>query len=129
MINKTFLLLIFTAVLFISVPSESADWLNYVEGKSGEIVSVDMDSIKPTSANTIMVVKKVEPAGSSDLISVTSEIEMDCKGSMIRYLKEVTRFKKGKAKSISMNEVFRKVTIEDEDESLMELVCSLKKSK
>ena len=44
MINKTFLFLIFTAVLFISVPSESADWLNYVEGESGEIVSFDMDS-------------------------------------------------------------------------------------
>ena len=129
MTNKIFLLLIFTSLLFLTGRAQSADWLNYVEGKGGEMVYVDMESIKSTSENTIRVLKKVEPAGSSIIVSVLSEIEMDCKNSMIRYLKETTYFKNGKSSSISKSEWFRNVTIEDDDESLMELVCSLKKSK
>jgi len=128
-INKTCLFGIFTAILFLAVPSQSADWLNYVEGKGGEMVYVDMESIKSTSEKTIRVLKKVEPAGSSEIASVLSEIEIDCKNSMIRYLKETTYFKNGKSGSTSKSEWFRNVTIEDDDESLMELVCSLKKSK
>ena len=129
MTNKLLLSGMFIALLFFSVPAESADWLNYVEGKGGDMVYVDMDSIKTTSANTINVLKKVEPAGTTAVASVVSEIEVDCANSMIRYLKETTRFKGGRSKSVSRDETFRKVTVEDDDESLMELVCSLKKSK
>ena len=128
MINKLFLSGIFIIVLSFAVSVESADWLNYVEGKGGDMVYVDMESLKPTSANTIMIVKKVEPAGTTAIASVVSEIEIDCVNSMIRYIKETTRFKGGRSKSSSSNETFRKVTIEDDDESLMELVCSLKKT-
>lgn len=117
------------ALFFLAVPAESADWLNYVEGKGGDMVYVDMESIKSTFWNKIKVLKKVEPAGSSSIASVLSAIEMDCKNSMIRYLKETTYFKNGKSMRVSKNEKFRKVTIEDDDESLMELVCSLKKSR
>ena len=126
--TKTFVLGII-ALLFLAVPAESADWLNYVEGKGGDMVYVDMESIKSTSANTIRVLKKVEHAGSSGMDSVLSEIEMDCKNSMMRYLKETTYFKDGKSRGASKDEKFRKVTIEDDDESLLELVCSLKKSR
>jgi hypothetical protein len=126
--TKTFVLGII-ALLFLAVPAESADWLNYVEGKGGDMVYVDMDSIKSTSANTIRVLKKVEYDGSSGIASVLSEIEMDCKNSMMRYLKETTYFKDGKSRSALKDEGFRKVTIEDDDESLLELVCSLKKSR
>ena len=129
MIKKTSLLLIFIALLFFSVPAESADWLNYVEGKGGDMVYVDMESIKSTSANMITVLKKVEPAGTTAVAAIVSEIEVDCTNSMIRYLKETTLFKGGRSKSSSKNEKFRKVTVEDDDESLMELVCSLKKSR
>ena len=126
--TKTFVLGII-ALLFLAVPAESADWLNYVEVKDGDMVYVDMDSIKSTSANTIRVLKKVEYDGSSGIASVLSEIVMDCKNSMMRYLKETTYFKDGKSRSALKDEEFRKVTIEDDDESLLELVCSLKKSK
>ncbi|GBE04047.1 hypothetical protein BMS3Abin09_00971 [bacterium BMS3Abin09] len=124
-----FLLIGIIAVLFFSVSAESADWLNYVEGKDGALFYVDMESIKPTSENTISISKKVEPAGSSDIASVLSEVEMDCNNSMIHYLKETTRFKDGKSQSSWKNEKFRKVTVEDNDEALLELICSLKKSK
>lgn len=126
---KMYLFSIVIALLLFSVPAESADWLNYVEGKGGDMVYVDMESLKPTSVNTIKVVKKVEPAGTTAIASVTSEIEIDCVNSMIRYIKETTRFKGGRSKSSAKNEAFRKVTIEDDDESLMELICSLKKSR
>jgi len=129
MINKAFLSGILIALIFLNAPAESADWLNYVEGKGGDMVYVDMESIKSTFWNRIKVLKKVEPAGSSAIASVLSEIEIDCKNSMIRYIKETTYFKGGSSRSVSKNEEFRKVTIEDDDEPLMELVCSLKKSK
>lgn len=117
------------ALLLMAVPAQSVDWLNYVEGRGGDMFYVDMDSIKSTPENTIRIMKKVEFAGSLKIASVMSEIEMDCKNSMIRYLKDTTYFKDGKSWSVSKNEKFRKVTIEDDDESLMELICSLKKSR
>lgn len=129
MTNKIFLLLIFTSLLFLTGRAESADWLNYVEGKGGEMVYVDMESIRSTSENTIKVLKKIEPAEGSAIVSILSEIEIDCKNSMIRYLKETTNFKNGKSRSVLKSEWFQNVTIEDDDESLMELVCSLKRSK
>lgn len=129
MINKLFLSGIFVALLFLTAFAESADWLNYVEGKDGDMIYIDMDSIKRTSSNTIRILKKVEPAGSSGVASVLSEIEMDCKKSMIRYLKETTYLRNGESSTASKNKKFRKVTIEDDDEALMELVCSLERSK
>jgi predicted secreted acid phosphatase len=129
MILRTYLFSIVIALFFLAVPAESSDWLNYVEDKGGDMFYVDMESIKSTSANTIRVLKKVEPAGSSGIASVLSEIEMDCKNSMMRYLKETTYFTDGKSRSASKDEKFHKVTIEDDDESLLELICSLKKSK
>jgi len=126
---KTYFSGIFIVLLFLTVPAESANWLNYVEGKGGDMVYVDMDSIKSMSADTIRIFKKVEPAGSSEIVSVLSEIELDCKNSMMRYLKDTTYLRNGESSTASKNEKFRKVTIEDDDESLMELICSLKKSK
>ena len=126
--NKIFLFTVLV-LLFFSVSSESSDWLNYVESKNGDMSYIDMESIKPASAKTIRVLKKVEPAGASKITSVVNEIEMDCKNSMMRYLKETTFFKNGKSRSALKHEKFRKITIEDDDESLMELICSLKKSK
>ena len=38
MINKLFLSGIFIVVLSFAVSVESADWLNYVEGKGGDMV-------------------------------------------------------------------------------------------
>lgn len=121
-------LYVIAALFFLTVHAESADWLNYVEGKDGDMVYVDMESIRSTSSGTITVTKKVEPASKS-ISSITSKIEMDCRNYKIRYLEETTRLKSGKSKTAAKNEEFRKVTIEDEDESLMELICSLKKSR
>ena len=128
MINKILLLGIL-ALLLLTVYAESANWLNYVEDKGGSRIYVDMESIKSTSANTIKLLKKVEPGGLSGIDSVLSEMEMDCGNSMIRYLKVTTYFNDGKSEIASRDEEFRKVTVEDDDELLMELVCSLKKSK
>ena len=119
---------ILIALLLLTVHAEAADWLNYVEGKGGALLYVDMESLRTTSAGTIRILKKVEPSGSSGIGSILSEIEMDCRNSMIRYLKETTKFSDGTSDSVSKNEEFRKVTLEDDDESLMELVCSLKRS-
>jgi hypothetical protein len=112
---KTFISGIFIAMLFFSVPAESEDWLNYVEIEGGGQVYVDMESIESTSGNTMRVVKKVEPSGTTAIASVVSVVEMDCEKNMIRYLKETTYYKGGKTSSSSKNEEFRKVTVEDVD--------------
>lgn len=129
MTDRTLLSCIFIVLLLLPVQARSADWLNYVEGKSGDRVYIDMDSIKRTFSNTIRISKKIEFADSSKISSVVSKIEMNCKNSMIRYLTETTYFKDGKSRAVPKNEKFRKITEEDFDEPLMELVCSLKKSK
>ncbi len=81
MINKLFLSGIFIALLFFSVPSQSADWLHYVESNKGDTVYIDMESIKRTFSNTIRISKKIEPADSSKITLVVSKIEMNCKNN------------------------------------------------
>jgi hypothetical protein len=123
------LLPVVAALLFITVQAESADWLNYVEEKDGDMLYIDMDSIERISANNVRIVKKIEPAGPLEVMSVVNEIEMDCGKRLIRYLNETTYMRNGKSNTSSRNDKFRRVTEEDADESLMELVCSLKKIK
>lgn len=129
MTNRTLLSCIFITLLFLPVQAQSEDWLNYYEGNAGDMAYIDMHSMRYMSVNDIRILKKVEPGGLSRTALILSEIVMDCENSMIRYLKETTYFKDGSSSSDAKYEKFRKVTIEDDDESLMELICSLKKKK
>ncbi|GBD95923.1 hypothetical protein BMS3Abin06_00803 [bacterium BMS3Abin06] len=126
MIKKTLLISIL-ALFLLPTLTEGANWLYFIENERGDKFYIEMDSIRHTSHDTVRLLKKVEPGNSSKISSLVSDIELDCKGSRIKFLKETTYFKDGKTRTKRKNEKFQKVTAEDIEESLLELVCSLKK--
>ena len=126
MIKKALLINIL-ALFLMSTITEGANWLYFIENERGDKFYIDMESIRHTSRDTIRVLKKVEPGNSSKISSLVSDIELDCKGSRIKFLKGTIYFKDGKTGTNRKNGKFQKVTAEDIEESLLELVCSLKK--
>ena len=127
MIKKVVLINILV-LLFTSPLTEGANWLYFLENERGDKYYIDVDSIQYTSSHTVRVFRKVEPGDSSQISSLSSDIEMDCKGSRIKILEETSYLLNGKTKISRKNTTFQKVTAEDIEESLLELVCSLKKS-
>jgi hypothetical protein len=127
MIKKVVLINILV-LLFTSPLTEGANWLYFLENERGDKYYIDVDSIQYTSSHTVRVFRKVEPGDSSQISSLSSDIEMDCKGSRIKILEETSYLPNGKTKISRKNTTFQKVTAEDIEESLLELVCSLKKS-
>lgn len=115
------------ALFLLSTLTEGANWLYFIENERGDKFYIEMDSIRHTPHNTVRLLKKVEPGNSSEISSLVSDIELDCKGSRIKFLNETTYFKNGKTGTNRKNGKFQKVTAEDIEESLLELVCSLKK--
>jgi hypothetical protein len=116
------------ALLLGATLSEGADWLYFIENRGGDKLYIDMESIQRTSSHRLTLKKKVEPANSADISSLISEIEMDCKDGRIKLLTNTTYFINGKIATGRGNGEFQKITDKDIDESLLELVCSLKKA-
>ena len=122
------ILLISACFLFMgSIVSGASDWLHFIDNEKGEKCYIDLDSIKRLSADTMKVRSKIEPKSSSNVSSMISHLEMDCSGYRLRVLKEITHYKSGKTGTAAGNNTFRKVSPADFEESMMELVCSLKK--
>jgi hypothetical protein len=108
--------------------TEGAEWLYFIENKAGDKYYIDMDSLKRTSSHTVRLLQKIEPAHAPQISSLVSDIEIDCSGSRIKTLQETTYYRSGKTKTSRKDEDFRKITGTDIEESLLELVCSLKKT-
>jgi len=104
-----------------------SDWLYFIDTEKGEKCYIDLASIKHVSGHMVEVKRKVEPNNSSDIASLVSHLEMDCSGNRMRVLKKVTYYKSGKTGTEQGDASFRNIGAEDFEESLMELVCSLKK--
>lgn len=122
-------ILLITACLLLlgSIASGASDWLHFIDNEKGEKCYIDLDSIKRVSPDMVEVISKVEPQNSSDVSSLVSHLKMDCSGSRLRVLKEITHYKNGKTGTAAGDSEFRNVSSADFEESLMELVCSLKK--
>ena len=126
MINKILIMSLLT--LFVaSAVSEGANWLHFVDSIQGDRCYIDVDSIEQTAPGTMRVIRKVEPENSQDISSLVSSLEMDCTGSRIKSIEETTYFKNGTTQKTKGENQFRKISPEDLDEALLELVCSLKK--
>ena len=128
MIRKTVLLSILSLLLISPLMTEGADWLYFIEDGKGDKFYIDMDSIRQIKPHLFSLLKKVEPGDSPDISYVVSSIVMDCEGGRLKLLKETVYLKNGKSRAGRIDREFRKITEEDIDESLMELVCSLKKA-
>ena len=109
--------------------AEAANWLNFLENDKGDRFYIDMDTIRHTSESIMKVTRKVEPADGAKITAVVSDIEMDCGGSSIKALNQTTYYIDGSSISTEKNGSFKIVTNSDIDETLLELVCSLRKSK
>jgi len=122
------ILLITACFLFLgSAVSGSSDWLHFIDTEKGEKCYIDLDSINRVSDDIVEVIRKIEPQHASDVSSLVSHLEMDCTGKRFRVVKETTYYKNGKTGTSAGSSTFRKVSASDFEESLMELVCSLKK--
>ena len=122
------MLLITACFLFLgSAVSGASDWLHFIDTEKGEKCYIDLESIKRVSADIVEVSRKIEPQHSSDVASLVSHLEMDCSRNRFRVLQEITHYKNGKTGTTAGSSTFRKVSSADFEESLMELVCSLKK--
>jgi len=124
---KRILLITACFLLLGSVASGASDWLHYIDTEKGEKCYIDLDSIKRVSADVVEVSRKIESKNSSAVSSLISHLEMDCSSNRLRVLKEITHYKNGKTGTAAGDSTFRHVSPEDFEESLMELVCSLKK--
>ena len=116
-------------VFFLLSPlSEGADWLHFIQNERGENRYIDVDTITQTSPHTLEVVQKVEPLNSPDISYILSRLEIDCSGRRIKVMEETIHEAKGEVRTIRVNGDSKEVRPDDLEESLLELLCSLKKS-
>lgn len=122
-------ILFFTACFIFSwsIVSGASDWLYFIDNEKGEKCYIDLESIKHTTPDTLVVASKVEPQSASDISSRVSHLEMDCSRSRLKVIKEITHYKNGNTGTAAGDKTYRTISPADFEESLMELVCSLKK--
>jgi hypothetical protein len=126
MIKKILLIAVLT-LLPVSIVWGAPDWLHFIDTWKGEKCYIDLNSIEHTPDGMIAVRRKLEPPNSPDVSSLVSNLEMDCGNSRFRVVKEMTYYKNGRTGTVAGDSTFRNVSAADFEESLMELVCSLKK--
>lgn len=124
---KNILFITVCFMLLWPIVSSASDWLYFIDNEKGEKCYIDLESIKHTSPGTLVVASKVEPKSPSDISSRIRHLEMDCSRSRLKVIKEITHFKNGKTGTAAGDKTYRNINSADFEESLMELVCSLKK--
>ncbi len=105
-------------LLLMPMQVNAADWLHFMEDINGDVIYIDMESIKYTSEHTAEVATKTGSKGTAG--KNMSTVELDCKTSRLRVTKgpDSTKDKKWHA-----------VDPDGMDELLLEFVCSLKKAR
>jgi len=112
---RNFLVAVVFTLFLMPIQANAADWLHFMEDSNGDVIYVDMESIKFTSEHTAEVATKTESKGAAGI----STVELDCKTSRLRVMKGPdTKDKK-----------WRAVDPDGMDELLLEFVCSLKKAR
>lgn len=95
----------------------------------GDSYFIDLESIRQTSSGTTRLLRKVEPGDTSKYSSIVSEMEIDCKENRTRVLKETRLSDKGVSSSVIRDDKWQNVRPEDMNELLLEIVCSLRKTR
>lgn len=126
--KKRVVILIIFCLSLTPVVAQGEDWLFFIQNNKGDKYYIDVDSIKRVSPVNVRVDRKIEPFASSTFFHVVSNIELDCKERRIKLLTKATFYKNGEIRTTQGDEIWQQGKSEDMDESLLELVCSLKKS-
>jgi len=124
--------LFITAVLLLFLSpsiSRGADWEHLMRDNKGDSYFIDLESIRQTSSGTTRLLRKVEPGDTSKYSSIVSEMEIDCKENRTRVLKETRLSDKGVSSSVIRDDKWQNVRPEDMNELLLEIVCSLRKTR
>jgi hypothetical protein len=129
LIKKIVFMNICAVLLIYAIIAEGADWLNLIQNEKGENQYIDIDSIEKASDHTFRVVRKTEFNDPSSPDYIVSHLELDCEKNRVKLLEETSYDKNGAAKTTKGNGQYKDVGPDDIDESLMELVCSLKKTR
>ncbi len=116
-------------MLFTPLISEGVDWEYLLQDNRGDSHYIDLESIKQTASGTTQITRKIEPKETSSHTSLVTKIEINCKENKIRTLQETAFIKNGKNRTNEEIGKWKNVNSEDLDEFLLELVCSLKKSR
>ena len=127
MIKRILFISAFVFSLFPSL-SEGADWLHFIQNEDGENRYIDIETIKQTSPHTIEAMQKVQPHNSPDVAYILSRLEVDCSGRRIRVLEETIYKVQGEAEKTRGDGEFKEIRPDDMEGSLLELLCSLKKT-
>ena len=124
--------LFITALLLLLLSpsmSRGADWEHLMRDNKGDSYFIDLESIRQTPSGTTRLLRKVEPGDTSKHSRIVSEMEIDCKEKRTRVLKETRLSDKGVSSSVNMDEKWQDVLPEDMNELLLEIVCSLRKTR
>ncbi len=105
-------------LLLMPVLAGAADWLHFMEDSNGDVVYIDIESIKYTSEHTAEVATKTESKGGDG--NRISTVELACNTGRLRVIK---------GSDSAEDEQWHAVDPAGMDELLMEFVCSLKKAR
>ncbi len=123
------LFILITLSLFSPVvTANAADWLNLIQNENGDNHFIDMASITMTPGGNVSVREKVTPGTPSAAEYFISTLEVNCKQSSIRNIIKTIHYKKGKIETVQGTQGFKKIKDDEIGGSMLELICSLKKS-
>jgi len=125
--KKKFLALTAFTLIAIVSGAEGISWEYFMQNSRGDNYYVDFDTIQHSSSDTFRISKKVVPEQPANYSSLVSSIELDCKEKGIRVLQETVTYNSGDIETFDRNEKWHSVHTEDEDDLLLEFICSLKK--
>ena len=116
MIRNFFVAAVLCLVL-MPVTAGAVDWLHFMEAGNGDVVYIDIESIKYTSEHTAEVTTKTESKVGD--VNRISTVELDCKINQLKVIKGADSAKDKKWHAVDPDGM---------DELLLEFVCSLKKA-
>lgn len=121
-------LAIITCIIPFTV-SYGEEWLYYIESPGGDNYYMDVDSIKRVSEDIVRVTEKVVFHDTASRLSMRiNELELDCGKKKIRGLQSLNTDQNGKKETANPESGWQDVRPDDMQDSLFEIVCSLKKT-
>ena len=115
---RVFFAALVLSMFLTAMPANAADWMHFMEKGNGDIIYIDMESIKFTSEHIAEVATSVESKETGE--ASVSKAGLDCKNNRLRILK---------TSDGSKDDKWREVDPAGMDELLLEFVCSLKKAR
>lgn len=126
--KKMTVLFILLGLLGLSAISEGADWVYFIQNINGDKYYIDVESIQRVTPEIVRVSRKIEPAA-SEYSHTVSSMELDCSNRKVRLIQTVSYMKNGEVRTTADEGKWLEIRSDDMEDTLLELACSLKRSK